>query len=61
MREDNGDVPDFGDDRIGTVRLTLIESTGMNVDVGYNVSSGPPAMRPEIAKPTTIDLDNAGP
>ena len=60
MWEDNGDVADFGHDRIGAVGSALPETTGMNMDVSDDGPPSFPTKPPEIAKLTTIDFDNAG-
>lgn len=60
VREDDGDVPDLGHNGVGLVGLTLLESAGMNMDVGDDSAPGLPAMGPEVAEPTSVDHDDAG-
>ena len=49
----------FGHDRIGAVGIALPKITRMNMDVGDNSAPSLPTMRPQIAKQTAIDFDNA--
>lgn len=53
-------MADLGHDRIGLIGAALPETARMNMDVGNDGAPGLPAVRPEIAKPTAIDLDDAG-
>lgn len=50
----------FGHDRIGAVRLALLESARVNMDVGDHGATSIPAVCPKSAEPAAINLDYAG-
>ena len=52
-------MTDFSHDWIGAVGRALPETIRVNMNIGDNNTLGLPTMRPEIAKPTAIDYDDA--
>ncbi|PHH37272.1 hypothetical protein CRX59_11805 [Burkholderia thailandensis] len=60
VRKDDCDVADFCHDGVGLIRWTLLEATGMNMDVRDDAPARFPAVRPEIAEPASVDFNNTG-
>jgi len=60
IRQNHRDMTNLGYDRVRLVGIALAIAAGVDVDVGYDLETRGPAMRPKRAKAAAVDDDDAG-